>query len=161
MRHSLNSGPGHGSNIIHGSLCPWASDSPPGAAQNGYGSGKEDQICVSHKNDRLSCSGYGIVSALVERMTAQDPLECQPAALDGTIFFNGLQSVLGTGGIVIAAGRKTGRNTSSIESNHPKHQLLHVCSSKRSSFLHSFKNVLFSSFQGAVAVLPRATRMIS
>ena len=107
------------------------------------------------------CSGYGIVSALVKRMTAQDPFESQPAALDGAVFLNGLQRVLGAGGDIVAAGRKTGRDASSIEPDHPQHQLFHACSSKRSNFRHSFKNVLFSSFQGAVAVLPRATRMIS
>ena len=56
-------------------------------------------------------SGNGVVTAFVEGITAQDPAESHPAALQGAVFFNGFQRVLRTGRGIAAAGRPKRRNS--------------------------------------------------
>ena len=96
-----------------------------------------------------------------EGITAQDPAESHPAALQGAVFFNGFQRVLRTGRGIAAAGRPKRRNSPAVEPHQSQKNPLHTGSFIRSTFRHRRRNCFCSSGQGAVAVLLRATRIIS
>ena len=60
-------------------------------------------------------SGNWVVATLTERIAAQDPAECQPTALQRTVFFQRFQCILRAGGRKPAAGRTVGRYSGSVE----------------------------------------------
>ena len=106
-------------------------------------------------------SRNGVISTFMERIAAEDALERQPAALEGAIFFNGLQGVLGAGGDIVAAAGPVGRNGPLLKPDQGFQNMLHGLSSSSSSFRQSFTKVSFSSCQETFTVRVRATRMMS
>lgn len=66
---------------------------------------------------KAASSRQGIIAALVERVTLQDPFDREIAAFKGSIFLKRLQSVFTAGRVETTARRLQGGNKSSIESN--------------------------------------------
>ena len=104
---------------------------------------------------------HGVIAPLVKRIASENPLERKPAALCGAVLLQRLHSVLGAGGDIVAAPGTAGGDAALIKPHQPNQNPLHGMSPKRPSFRLRRRKLSFSSFQEAVSVLLRATRIRS
>ncbi len=85
------------------------------------------------RNQRRDLSDDRIVTAFVERVAAAQPLHTQPHALNGSVFFDRLEHVLGACRIISASGRQERRDHQFVALEGHGYDCLHLANNRPTS----------------------------